>query len=176
MVSPILGEKVTSRQWLGFVLGLFGVTLVVLRKLSFEGSELSGLLFSVVALFGITAGTLYQKKYCVLMDLRSGTVIQYATASLAMLALALAFETMNINWSGEFIFALTWLTVILSVGAISVLYLLIRRGEAARVASLFYLVPPFTALIAYFLFGETLGPLALCGMALAVIGVSIVNR
>jgi drug/metabolite transporter (DMT)-like permease len=176
VVGPLLGEKVSSRQWLGFVLGLVGVTLVLLKKLSFDISDISGLLYCVVALLGITAGTLYQKKFSSFMDLRSGTVIQYIAAGVAMLFLARLTETMKITWSWEFIFALFWLTVVLSVGAITLLFVLIRRGKASEVASLFYLVPPCTALIAYFIFGETLGPIALLGMAIAVVGVALVNR
>ncbi|MEJ2716161.1 MAG: DMT family transporter [Deltaproteobacteria bacterium] len=176
VVGPLLGERVSFRQWSGFVLGLVGVTLVLLRKLSFDISDISGLLWCGAALLGITAGTLYQKKFSSFMDLRSGTVIQYVAAGLAMSVLAPLTETMKITWSWEFIFALLWLSVVLSVGAITLLFVLIRRGKASEVASLFYLVPPCTALIAYFVFGETLGPIALLGMAIAVVGVALVNR
>lgn len=176
VVGPLLGEKVSPRQWLGFVLGLAGVTLVLLKKLSFDIGDISGLLYCGAALLGITAGTLYQKKYSSFMDLRSGTVIQYVAAGVAMVFLAELTETMKITWSWEFIVALLWLSVVLSVGAITLLFVLIRRGKASEVASLFYLVPPCTALIAYFMFGETLGPVALLGMGIAVVGVALVNR
>ena len=176
VVGPLLGEKVSPRQWLGFVLGLAGVTLVLLKKLSFDISDISGLLYCGAALLGITAGTLYQKKYSSFMDLRSGTVIQYVAAGVAMVFLAELTETMKITWSWEFIVALLWLSVLLSVGAVTLLFVLIRRGKASEVASLFYLVPPCTALIAYFMFGETLGPFALLGMGIAVVGVALVNR
>lgn len=176
VVGPLLGEKVSFRQWLGFVLGLVGVTLVLLEKLSFDISDISGVLYSCAALLGITAGTLYQKKFSSFMDLRSGAVIQYIAAGVAMVFLAGLTETMKITWSWEFIFALSWLSIVLSVGAISLLFMLIRRGKASEVASLFYLVPPCTALLAYFMFGETLGALAILGMAIAVVGVAMVNR
>jgi drug/metabolite transporter (DMT)-like permease len=130
---------------------------------------------SVIALFGITGGTLYQKKYCPNLDLRTGAVIQFGFSTLALLGFAWFGESMEIVWSGEFIFALAWLCIVMSFGAISLLFIMIRRGEAAKVASLFYMVPPSTALIAFFLFDETLDGVAFGGMALAVFGVALVN-
>ena len=147
---------------------------MVQNKLSFNVNEFGGFAWSIAALIGITAGTLYQKKFCSMMDLRSGTVIQYAAATAAVFVLAPLFESMKIEWTGEFIFALGWLSLVLSVGAITLLYVLIRRGKASSVASLFYLVPPCTAAIAYLVFGETLGVTAVVGMALAVAGVAVV--
>jgi drug/metabolite transporter (DMT)-like permease len=110
------------------------------------------------------------------MDLRTGSVIQFAAAGLATAPLALLLEHFRVAWSGEFVFALLWLAVVLSIGAVSLLYLLIRRGAAAQVASLFFLVPPCTALIAWPLFGERLGPAALIGMALTAAGVALASR
>jgi drug/metabolite transporter (DMT)-like permease len=175
LAGPFLGERVNARQWIGFILGLVGVAFVVQNKLSLRADDLGGLIWSLVALLGMTAGTLYQKKHCSMMDLRTGAVIQYAAAATILLLLAPIFETMRIEWSGEFVFALLWLSIVLSVGAITLLYMLIRRGKASAVASLFYLVPPCTALIAYFMFGETLEFIAILGMALAVLGVAMVT-
>ena len=130
---------------------------------------------SLLALLGMTSGTVYQKRFCGTMDLRTGNVIQFAVAAVALLLLAPCFETMQIRWTGQFVFALTWLCLVMSLGAITLLYLLIRRGAAAKVSSLFYMVPPVTAVMAYFLFGETLSPVALVGMAVTVVGVAMVN-
>jgi len=174
--GPFLGERITSRQWIGFVIGFTGLVLVVERKLSWNPDHINGVLLCLVALLGITAGTLYQKRHGQAMDMRSGSAIQFAAAAIPMLVLALAFESMEIQWTGEFVFALSWLVLILSLGAMTVLYYLIRKGAASKVASLFYLVPPVVALEAYFLFGETLGPLALAGMALTVVGVALVTK
>ncbi len=174
LVGPVLGEKVTLRQWLGLALGVVGVALVVQNKLSLDLHEMGGFAWSATALLGITAGTLYQKRFCTGMDLRTGTAIQNAAAGGAMLIAAPLFETMHVVWSGEFIFALLWLCLVLSVGAIFLLFVLIRRGKASSVASLFYLVPPCTALIAFFVFGETLGLSAVLGMGIAVVGVALV--
>ena len=174
--GPYLGESISPRQWLGVLIGLIGVTLVVSEKLSFDMGALTGVGFAVAALLGITVGTLYQKRHGGGMNLFTGSAVQFAAAALFMLIAAVAFETMKVEWTGEFVFALGWLVVVLSLGAISLLYLLIRRGAAAKVASLFYLVPPVTAVMAFVLFGETLGPMAIAGMAAAVVGVALVTK
>lgn len=179
VAGKMLGERVTSRQWLGLGLGLAGVTLVLATRaagLRLDGISWNGIAFALAALLGITTGTLYQKRHCTGMDLRTGAVIQYVGAAAVMLPAAAAFETMRVNWSGEFVFAMAWLVLVLSVGAISLLMTLIKLGEAARVASLFYLVPPVTALMAWMLFGESMSPLGLVGLALAAAGVALVVR
>jgi drug/metabolite transporter (DMT)-like permease len=176
LAGPLLGEKITGLQWVGFTLGLAGVALVVGPKVGTELGGIEGLAGSAVALIGITLGTLYQKRHGGQMDLRSGSAIQFAICTVAMMFLASAFESMAVNWTGEFVFALLWLVIVLSVGAISLLFILIRRGIASKVASLFYLVPPVTAIIAYLVFGETLSVLALIGMGVSVFGVALVVR
>ena len=172
--APLFGERLRARQWLGLVLGFGGVLLVVLGRSALSGITPATLSLSVLALVSITAGTLYQKRYCGAVDLRTGSVIQFCAAGLVLLPLALAFETMRVDWTGEFVSTLVWLVLVLSIGAISLLYVLIRKGAATKVASLFYLVPPTTALMAYFMFGETLNLVAMAGMALAAIGVALV--
>lgn len=173
--GTLLGERVSGRQWLGLMLGLFGVVLVVWTRLGIGEGSVWGYALSVIALVGITIGTLYQKKFCPGVDLRSGTAIQFAASALVLTPFALLFEARVIEWSGEFIFALGWLCIVLSLGAISLLFLLIRRGAAAKVSSLFFLVPPCTAVVAFFLFGEELNLLALFGMAATMAGVALVN-
>lgn len=174
--GPLLGERVSGRQWVGLLLGLAGVGLVVREKLSVDAEHLIGIGYAVAALVGITLGTLYQKRHGGGMDLRSGTAIQYAATAVVLAVVAPLTETMQVQWTGEFVFALLWLCFVLSVGAIFLLFALIRRGAAAKVASLFYLTPPVTALVAWMLFGEKLGVAALAGMAVAVCGVALVNR
>jgi drug/metabolite transporter (DMT)-like permease len=165
---------VRARQWLGLALGLAGVLLVVQQRLAFGIAGVAGYALAFMALASITAGTLYQKRFCSHMDLRSGAVIQFAAAALAMAVCAPLFETLAVRWTPSFLFALGWLVLVLSVGAITLLYILIRRGEAARVSSLFYLVPPTTVLMAYALFAERLSTAALAGMAVSVVGVALV--
>jgi drug/metabolite transporter (DMT)-like permease len=129
---------------LGLALGLAGVVLILARKLgAAPGSSSSwGVLACVAALAGITAGTLYRKRFCTGHDLRTGNLVQFVAAALFCLALALPFETMRVEWTPGLLFALFWLVVVLSLGAISLLYILLRRGAASRVASLFFLTPP----------------------------------
>ena len=176
VAGRLLGEKVSGKQWCGFGLGLVGVVMVLLDKISFAAGNPRGVLMSILALFGITVGTIYQKRFCASMDMRSGGVIQFSASTLAMALAATLCETMRIQWTANFIFALVWLVLVLSLGAISLLHVLIRRGEASRVASLFYLVPPVTALMAFLVFEERLGVTALTGMVITVIGVALAIR
>ena len=176
VVGPLLGERVSPRQWLGLVLGLVGVVMVLADKATIGEGGFVAVALAVVALIGITAGTLYQKRFCTTVDLRAGAVIQYGAAAIAMLAFATPLETMRIDWAPQFVLAFTYLSLVLSIGGVSLLYALIRRGAAAKIASLFYLVPPVTALMAFFAFGETLGAVALIGMGCAAGGVALVQR
>jgi drug/metabolite transporter (DMT)-like permease len=172
----LLGERVSPLQWAGFALGLAGVALVVWHRMSLQGMTAGSLALALLALFCITLGMLYQKKYCPSFDLRAGVVLQFGAALLVTLPLALAFETLRVDWTGEFLIALCWLSLVLSAGATTILFRLIERGAATRVTSLFYLTPAVTAAMAWLMFGETLGAATIAGMAVAVAGVALVNR
>jgi len=166
----LLGEHVTRQQWLGLLLGFVGVVLVVANKLG--SLPLAAMMLpAVFALLAITAGTLYQKRFCAHFDLRTGAVIQFVPSVILTTIAAYATETMHVQWTPHFIFALAWLVLVLSFGAVSLLNVLIRHGSSVNVARLFYLTPPTTALIAWFVFGETLTALAMAGMVLALGGV-----
>ena len=171
----LLGETVLRRQWLGLLLGLAGVALVVANKLG-AVFGLQSLLPCVVALLAITAGTLYQKRFCPAFDWRSGAVAQFVPTALATGLCAWLFETGRMDLTGEMVFALVWLVLVLSVGAVSLLNWLIRQSSAVNIASLFYLVPPCTAIVAWALFGESFSQLALAGMALVVGGVYLARK
>lgn len=173
-----LGEKVRPAQWAGLALGFVGVALVVLDKVAaVPGDALWAMLLpAFVALLGITAGTLYQKRFCPVFDLRTGSVIQYLPCLLLLAPLAYFTESTQVVWSGEFVFALAWLVLVLSLGAVTLLNVMIRNGSAVNVASLFYLTPAMTALIAWAVFGETLSYLALIGMAIAATGVWLARQ
>ena len=172
----LLGERVVGRQWLGLALGFVGVALVVSGKFGDTAALGPMLVPALCALLGITVGTLYQKRYCARFDLRTGSIIQFVPTALATLPVILLFDGFHVDWTGDFIFALAWLVLVLSIGAISLLNLLIRSGSAVNVASLFYLTPLSTALIAFLMFDEKLGWLAVLGMGLAVSGVYLVAR
>ncbi len=176
LAGRLLGERVTPLQWSGLALGLVGVALVVWQKISLQGLTGGSLVLAAVGLFSITFGTLYQKRYCPTFDARSGSAIQFGAALVLLLPLAAATETMRIEWTGEFLFALGWLVLVLSVGATNLLFRLIARGAAVRMSSLFYLTPAVTALMAYWIFDETLSALVLAGMAIAIAGVAMINR
>jgi len=171
----LLGEAVRRTQWLGLAMGLAGTALVVSGKF---GGETGGAALwpALMALAGITAGTLYQKRFCPSFDLRSGAVLQFVPTAIVTLVAAAAFEDFRVDWTPSFAFALGWLVLVLSVGAISLLNLLIRSGSAVNVASLFYLTPVVTAVMAWLLFDEALRPAALAGMAIAVSGVWLARR
>jgi drug/metabolite transporter (DMT)-like permease len=170
-----LGERVTPLQWTGLLLGLAGVVLI-LHGRPMSGDAGWGWLASGVSLVSITLGTLYQKRYCGGIDWRAGNLVQYIAVAILFGAAAWLFESNVVHWTAEFVLALVWLAVVLSLGSIGLLYWLIRRSAATSVASLFYLVPTVTAIMAYVLFGERLDAVAIAGMVACAAAVFLVNR
>jgi drug/metabolite transporter (DMT)-like permease len=175
VAGRLLGERVTLRQWLGLGLGIVGTALVLEQKLG-AGGDVWSVVAATVGLLGITFGTIYQKRFGATMDLRTGSAVQYVVSAVVLLVVAASAEPLQVVWAPAFLIAIGWLTVALSFGAVTLFFRLIRRGDASRVASMMYLVPPVTAVMAWLLFGETLGPLALLGMVIAALGVALVNR
>jgi len=175
LAGPVLGERVSARQWAGLLVGVAGVLLVVSEKLGDGLGTLPAVALAGLALVAISVGTLYQKRFCAGQPILSGTAVQYAVSAAACLALALLLETMRVEWTGELLLGLAWLVVVLSLGTVTLLYWLIARGAAAKVASLFFLVPPVAALMGFLLFGERMGGRALLGLGLAALGVALVN-
>src|SRR6266478_8213170 len=170
-----LGERVMPRQWTGLLLGLAGVVLI-LHNRPMSGEAGWGWLASGVSLVSITLGTLYQRRYCGSIDWRAGNLVQYIAVTIFFAAGAALFESNVVHWTREFVLSLAWLVVVLSIGSIGLLYWLIRRSAATAVASLFYLVPAVTAVMAYVLFGERLDGLAIAGMVACAAAVFLVNR
>jgi drug/metabolite transporter (DMT)-like permease len=170
-----LGERVTPLQWAGLLLGLAGVVLI-LHDRPMSGEAGWGWFASGVSLVSITLGTLYQRRYCGRIDWRAGNLVQYIAVAILFAIGAWLFENGVVHWTGEFILALIWLAVVLSLGSIGLLYWLIRRSAATSVASLFYLVPAVTAVMAYVLFGERLDRIAIAGMIACAAAVFLVNK
>lgn len=170
-----LGERVTPLQWSGLLLGLAGVVLI-LHGRPMSGDAGWGWLASAVSLVSITLGTLYQRRYCGQIDWRAGNLVQYVAVTILFGAAAWLFESNVVHWTSEFVLSLVWLAVVLSIGSIGLLYWLLRRAAATSVASLFYLVPAVTALMAFVLFGERLDAVAIAGMIACAAAVFLVNR
>ena len=176
VVAGLLGDRLGKRQVTGLLLGFAGVTLVVSSRLTTEGLSASTLGLTIMALFAITSGTLYQKRFCPEFDLRTGQVVQFAASILVTLPFVFAFESFRFHWTPELAGALAGSVLVLTGGGVSLLFLMLRRGAATQVTSYFYLVPGTTALMAWLMFGEALGPLSIGGMVLAVLGVALATR
>ena len=170
-----LGERVRPMQWAGLLLGLGGVVLI-LHNRPMGGEAGWGWFASAVSLVSITLGTLYQRRYCNAIDWRAGNLVQYIAVTIFFGIGAWLLESNVVHWTAEFALALIWLVVVLSIGSIGLLYWLIRRSAATSVASLFYLVPAVTSLMAFILFGERLDAIAIVGMTACAAAVFLVNR
>jgi len=169
--GPLLGERIGAARWAGLTIGLLGVGLVVLNKISFASGGWEGYAITFLALAAFVAGTLYQKRFCGAIDLRTGNLIQFVVAGVALFIPALHFEGLQVEWSQALIVSSAWLALVNSIGAVTLFYFLLRQGEASRVSALFYLVPPITATMAFAAFHETLSPVAVVGFVLAAAGV-----
>ena len=170
----LVGERIDRRAAAGLGLGFLGVTLVIHHKLAGVG-EPAGLAAAVVAVIAMTLGMLYQKRRCAHIDLVTSTTVQLAFAGAAAFAVAWWIDDRAVEWTVRIVVTLGWSVLVLSIGATLVLYVLLRRGDASRVASLLYLVPPVTAMMAWIGFGETLAPFTIAGMVLAAAGVALVT-
>ncbi|NKB61976.1 MAG: EamA family transporter [Gammaproteobacteria bacterium] len=172
-----LREVLTRLKVLGLVTGFIGIILVVGEQgVADSHFNAIGVALCVASLFGISIGTIYQKKFCGDYDLLPGVFVQYAANCVFMAILAFLLESQVIYWNLQFVLTMGWLVVVLSIGAVLLLMWLIRQGEAGRVASLFYLVPPLVAAEAWFLFDERFGVMALIGMFLCMLGVAMVLK
>jgi drug/metabolite transporter (DMT)-like permease len=170
-----LGDRIGPRQWLGLLLGIVGVAIVVADRISL-GAGWQGYLSTFGGLAAFVAGTIYQKKYCGDMDLRAGTFIQTLASAVVILMPALLFESLRAEWTATFVTAIGWMALVNSVAAMTLLMLLLSRGSASQVATLFYLVPPLTALMAYTTLHESLGSHALIGFVVVAFSVYLGTR
>lgn len=180
LAVPILGERLRGIQIVGLILGVVGVAILLLPKI-FEGDistsfSAAGIIVCVIALLGTTGGYIVQKKTGADIPFITGTAIQYGVSAIIFAGLALTLEDNSVQWTNEFIFGLSWSILANSIVSIVILYTLLRHGSAQRASSLYYLVPPAAALMAYFLFDERITSVGLVGMALAGLGVMLVMR
>lgn len=178
LAGIVLGEKTGLRHWGGLMLGLFGVGLVVWPKLSFAAVGITPVTVAVtfMATVSITISAVMQKRFLLNIDLRPANALQFTGGGLAVFAVALLTEDFNIVWNGDVIFAMGWLVFVLSLGAVSLLYIMIQQGEVSKVSSLFFMVPAVTAVIAYLMFDEKLVLIQLVGMAICSVAVLLVTR
>lgn len=178
MAGWALGERILPRHWAGLAAGFLGIVIVLAPKIgqAIGGVTPATFLACLAGAVAISAGTVWQKKFVSNADLVTATLWQYLGAAVVMAVGSFAFETRQFTLTGELVFAMAWLVLVLSIGAIFLLMMMIREGEMSKVSSLFYLVPAVTALIAWVLFGETLSPIQLVGMAITTIGVAMATR
>ena len=176
ILASFVSERVSTRQWLGLALGLVGVSLVLFSKIKVDGLSWIPVAFAFGGMISITLGTLYQKRFCPSFDLRTGSIIQFGVSALLCMVMMFLFETREIHWSIPMIGALVWGILPISIGAMSLWFILLRRGDATKVSSMMYLTPPTTAIMAYVLFGEPLTLLILLGTLITMLGVLIVNQ
>ncbi len=172
----LLGENLSLSQWGGLGLGLLGVVLVVGQKLSFTQEHMFGLAMAVVGLLGLSFGNLYQKRFCANMDVVSGGIIQSFSSCLLCLPFAFFLEREQTQWTWEFAGALGYMSIGVSIGALSLLYLMIRRAEISQVASVFYFVPVSAAIVSAVLFDSQIDLFVFTGIAITALGVFFVNR
>ncbi len=177
IAGKLLGEKILPRHWAGLAVGFAGVVIVLSPKLGALGSGVTAatLAASIISVIGMSLGTVWQKRFASGGDLPAATFWQYAGGLATVAVGSLFLETRQVTVNGELIFALAWLVLVLSFGAIFLLMLMIREGAMAKVASLFYLVPAVTALMAWPLFGEQLSLVQIAGMAIATLGVGLAS-
>lgn len=171
IATRLFNEKVNFRQWIGAFLGVFGVSLVVMQNTGLLNTNIWGYLFVVLALVGITVGTLYQKRFCGGMDMRTASFIQLTTASAFVLYLAWHFEGFNMQIGLPLVGISAWLSLINSIGAVTILFVLMKHGEASKISSLFHLIPGVTAIMSYFILGETLSPIVFAGFGITALAV-----
>lgn len=178
MIVTFTVERFNWAQWVGLALGFSGISLVLMGNIEWQSGahKMEAVLLCILALIGITFGTLYQKRFCQGVDMVCSAMVQYFAAAILFVPYAISFESMQVDWTVEFSLTLVWLVVVLSCVAILLLLYMVEHGAASSVASVFYLVPPTTALQAWLMFGESFDFYGALGFALAAIAVYLVVK
>ena len=167
------GERPTRRQWFGIVLGFAGVALIVWHKIDIRAVTAGSLVAVVTGLVSLTAGTLYQRRFCPAVDLRSGALIQFAASLLVLVPLSFAFEGGKVSWSWPLLGSIVFLVVLASILGVNALHTLMRRGEATRVTSMMYLPPIFAVGMEYLIFGVVPTAISVAGIIITSVGVAM---
>lgn len=176
VARPLLGERLAPAQWLGVGLGLAGVALVVWHKVDVSAASVASLAAVAIALAAITSGTLYQRAFCRSVDLRSATLIQFVLSLAVLLPLAWEVEGFAVRWSWSLLGAIAFVVIFASILAVNALHLLMRRGHATRVTSLFFLTPIIAVLLEWLMYGVLPTRLAVAGIGVTCAGVALVTR
>jgi len=176
LAIKFLGEEISLRHWIGLLIGFVGVCFVVISKFELNSPEMFGILMTIFALLGLSFGNLYQKKYCSHMNLFSGGVIQTFASFILVLPLMLAFEDIRVDWNMDLVYAILYMSVAVSIGALSVLYILIKKGDVSKVSSMFYLIPVCAAIMSYIFFDESIEMGVVLGIITVLIGISLINK
>lgn len=175
LAKSFISEDTGMIQWFGLMIGLFGVILVLMNNMDITTASLYSVTLSVLGLLGLSLGNLYQKKFCANMNIFSGGAIQSMASGFVCLVLIVMFDSYEVVWTNEFIYALLFMTLGVSIGALSLLYIMIRRSEVSKVASIFYLIPVSAAISGYFVYGETFELITIMGIFIVAIGVYLSN-
>ena len=170
-----LGEEINKRVWVGLIIGFIGVGFVVISEFDLSFDSIIGVFWSVVGLLGLSFGSLYQKKYCTDMNLYSGGAIQTLSSTILVIPF-LFFEDIQVTWNRDFFIALLYMAVGVSIGALSLLYIMIKNGEVSKVSSIFYLVPVSAAIVSFFLLGEKMELNVIVGIVTVIIGITLINK
>ena len=171
-----VGERVTRLQWFGIALGFAGVALIVWHKIDVRAVTAGSLIAVLTGLVSLTVGTLYQRKFCPTVDLRSGALIQFVASLIVLLPLSIAFEGAKVQWSWPLLGAIVFLVIGASILAVNALHTLMRHGEATRVTSMLYLPPIFAVAMEYLVFGVVPTAISFIGIAVTSVGVALAMR
>ncbi len=175
LALKFLNEEINSRVWIGLIIGFIGVSFVVITKLDTSIDSIIGIFWSIVALLGLSFGSLYQKKYCSNMNLYSGGAIQTLGSTILVIPF-LFFEDIRVNWNVEFSIALFYMAICVSIGALSLLYIMIKNGEVSKVSSIFYLVPVSATIVSCLFFDDKIEANVIIGILAVIFGIGLINK
>lgn len=176
LAVKFLGEELNSKIIWGLILGIIGVSFVVSAKSSFSTNDLLGVIFSIIALLGLSFGNIYQKKFCANMNLFSGGSIQTLASTILTLPLLLFYEDMHIEFNSDFIIALLYMSIAVSIGALSFLYIMIKNGSVSKVSSIFYLVPVSASIVGYFVLDAKFDINIFIGIIFVLCSIILINK